>query len=268
MSTASIQTYLPKDYIADTKDFNVVKSVHVQAEWPGDPVEETKWLIALKDTNEQGHPHSIVAYCDLSSPTANDVLTRHKEAGKLVGIRQLLNYHSPVRKDLNLAPHDNYLTDKDWLDGVGLLGQHNISFDLHILPHQHKRGAEVAKKYPNITFIVDHCGLPYERDDAAMATWKEGLAALASCPNTVVKVSAMFGIDPQWTKESVLDITQTVVSTFGIDRCMFASNFPVDKINVSFSQLMDAHCELTKGFTEDEKKSYFSGLASKVYQVE
>ena len=82
--------------------------------------------------------------------------------------------HSPTRKDITFVDNDNYLTDKDWLDGVGLLGQHGLSFDFHILPHQLERASVVAKQFPNITFVLDHCGLPYERDDVSMATWREG----------------------------------------------------------------------------------------------
>ena len=132
-----------------------------------------RWLSEIGASNEQGFPHAIVAYCDLSSPTANEELTNHKKLGHMVGVRQMLNY-SPTRRDFTYAPHDDYLTGKDWIEGVGLLERHELSFDLQIVPHQVTRAVDVVRQYPKVSFILDHLGLPFERDSDSLAKWKEG----------------------------------------------------------------------------------------------
>ena len=213
----SIQHYMPDSYVADVKEHGITKSIHVEAEWLGDPVEETKWLTNICRTNEQGFPHAIVAHADLASPSVKHTLTRHKEAGHVVGIRQLLQYH-PTKKEWQVTADDTLLTKREWLEGVGLSGKHDLSFDFHILPHQMGRASEVARTNPSVNFVVDHCGIPFERDEAKMRQWREGMAQLASCPNVVVKVSGMFAIDRSWTKTTVMNIAREVIQKFGIDR--------------------------------------------------
>lgn len=87
----------------------------------------------------------------------------------------MLNYH-PTKPEYSEQKHDNYLTDPRWLAGVGLLEKYGLSFELHVLPHQMKRAAAVAEKFPGVMFMVDHCGIPYERDEATMKVWREGRA--------------------------------------------------------------------------------------------
>lgn len=197
-------------------------------------------------TNKQGFPNAIVAYCDLASPTAEDTLVRHKEVGNVVGIRQLIHYH-PTKKAWQATPDDTLLTKPEWLEGMGLLGRHSLSFDLHVLSHQMGRASEVARMNPTVKFVVNHCGVPLEKDEASMRQWKEGLCQctvvarylnimcnvrstppclmwfagmvqLASCPNVVAKVSGMFMVDRSWTEESVVQVACEVIQIFGIDR--------------------------------------------------
>lgn len=132
-----------------------------------------RWLSSICHTNEQGFPHAIVAYADLASPSLEDTLIRHKEVGHVVGIRQLLHYH-PSKKEWQVTLDDTLLTKKEWLEGVGLLGRHALSFDFHILPHQMSRAREVARGNSSVNFVVDHCGIPFERDEASMRQWREG----------------------------------------------------------------------------------------------
>ncbi len=85
----------------------------------------------------------------------------------------MLNYH-PTKPFYSQEKHDNFLTDEKWLAGLALLEKYNLSFEIHVLPHQLKRSAVVTKRFPGIMFMVDHCGIPYERDDDTMAERREG----------------------------------------------------------------------------------------------
>lgn len=116
----------------------------------------------------------IVGYCDLKSDDVNVTLQEHCKYKNFRGIRQLLNYH-PDKPEYCEADNDDYLANPKWLEGLGLLTTYGLSFDLHCLPRQMAAAYEVVKKLPNLQFILDHCGLPYEKDDAAKKLWKQGI---------------------------------------------------------------------------------------------
>ena len=145
------------------------------------------------------------------------------------GIRQLLNYH-PDKPQYCEVESDDYLTNQKWLEGLGLLAKYNLSFDLHCLPRQMATAYEVVKKFPNLQFILDHCGLPYEKDNASKKLWKQGIvllvwcshytellvgmSQLGSCDNVTVKLSGGFATDPQWTQSSAVELVKDTVKLF------------------------------------------------------
>ena len=115
----------------------------------------------------------IVGFCDLKSDNADIALQEHCKYENMRGIRQLLNYH-PDKPHYSEVDSDNYLTNQKWQEGLSLLAKYNLSFDLHCLPRQMAAAYEVVKKFPNLQFILDHCGLPYEKDDVSKKLWKQG----------------------------------------------------------------------------------------------
>ena len=117
---------------------------------------------------------AIVGHADLSADDIEDVLKRQCQSTKMRGIRHMLNHH-PTKPQYSEQKHDNFLTDEKWLAGVSLLEKYNLSFELHILPHQMKRSVGVVKRFPGIMFMLDHCGIPYERDEEKMAERREGV---------------------------------------------------------------------------------------------
>jgi predicted TIM-barrel fold metal-dependent hydrolase len=262
----SVTTYLLEDYLKDVEGYNVTHLVHVEAAWPGDCVGETTWLDGIASNNPRGIPQAIVGRCDLSSPRVEDTLSRHCRSGRFRGIRQMLNYH-PTKPVYSEAPHDDYLTDPQWLKGVALLEKYGLSFEMHVLPHQMHRAAEVTRQFPGVKFMVNHCGLPYERDPDTMKIWRGGLADLARQPNVHCKVSGVFATDPHWTQESVAEVVQPVLDLFGLDRCVFSSNFPVDRVNGRFPQLTTALTQIFRPYSEEQRHKFFSGNAKLFYRL-
>ena len=119
----------------------------------------------------------IVGYCDLKSSDVDTILQEHCNSKNFRGIRQLLNYH-PDKPEYCEVDSDDYLTNPEWLEGLGLLTKYNLSFDLHCLPRQMASAYEVVRKFPNLQFILDHCGLPYEKDDDTKKLWRQGMILL------------------------------------------------------------------------------------------
>lgn len=120
-----------------------------------------------------------MGYCNLKSDDVDATLQEHCKYKNMRGIRQLLNYH-PDKPEYCEADSDDYLTNPKWLEGLGLLTKYNLSFELHCLPRQMATAYEVVRKYNNLQFILNHCGLPYEKDEASKKLWKQGILVSVS----------------------------------------------------------------------------------------
>ena len=263
-----IQKYLLSELLADIDSYNITKSVFVECLKDGDPVDETKWAQTIADSNPKGFPHGIVSNCDLTSTEVLKTLTNHMTFPNFRGIRQALAFH-PVNKKLCLAPHDKFLTDVTWQQGFSLLSTHNLTFDFMVLPHQYTRVYDVIKANPTIPVVIDHCGVMiFERDEAAMKLWRDGLAMLASLPNCYMKLSGLqMAQVPPNDFALIKSILQELIVLFGTDRCMYASNFPVDKISATYKQVMEAVEFSLADYTLDEKKRIFADNANKFYRL-
>jgi predicted TIM-barrel fold metal-dependent hydrolase len=115
--------------------------------------------------------------------------------------------------------------------------------------------------------IVNHAGMPTDRDDAGLKTWRDGLALLAQRPNVSCKISGLAMIDRTWTVDSLRPYVLQVIETFGPNRCMFASNFPVEKVHGSFGGFYEAYDAITADFGEAERTLLFGGTAARVYRL-
>ena len=254
--------------LADIDPYNITKSVYIECLKDGDPVDETKnWAQAIADSNPKGFPHGIVSNCDLTSAEVLKKLTNHMTYPNFRGIRQVLQFH-PVKKRLCFAAHDEFLTDITWQQGFSLLATHNLTFDLIALPHQFRRAYDVIKVNPNISVVINHCGSMFERDEATMKLWREGLSMLASLPNSYMKLSGLqMAKVPPNDFAFIKSIFQELIGLFGTDRCMYASNFPVDKINATYKQVIEAVEFSLADYTLEEKQRIFARNANKFYRL-
>jgi len=262
------KSYRVADLLADAEAAGVtlLKSVHVQANYdPSDPVGETIWLEkTAANPASRGFPHGIVGFADLSAPDVDSVLAAHCAHGRIRGIRQVLNRHPDPR--LNRAPKD-FLTDPAWRRGLSRLADHELSFDVQVYHHQMAAVADVVAENPDITFILDHAGMPAERDDENLAGWHEGIARLAAAPNMVVKLSGFGMVETDWTASSIRPFVLHCIESFGPERAMFASNFPVDRLMATYGRLWAAYDEIVSDFTTAERYALFRGTAERTYRI-
>jgi predicted TIM-barrel fold metal-dependent hydrolase len=248
--------------------WRMLGSVHVQANIdPSDPVAETRWLDALASdpVNARGLPSGIVAWADFSAPSLDALLDAHAQASsRMRGIRQVLNRHPNPR--LNRAVHD-FLADAGWRDRIGALRRYGWSFDAQIYWHQMDSLAALAARHDSITFIVDHAGMPVERDRDGLAGWRKGLRTLAACPNVVIKLSGYGMADIGWTVDRLKPYVIEPIECFGAERAMFASNFPVDRLMSDYARLWQSYDALTRGASNAERTALFCGTARRVYRL-
>lgn len=259
------KNYLLEDFFRDAAEVNLVKSVHVQAEHDhSDPVRETRWLQAIADRpDSRGFPHGIVAYADLSSPGAAEVLERHCECANVRGIRQML--HEAMVDPERPAP--SLFENAAWRRNFPLLETFGLSFDLQVYHQQMEDARALVLEHPKIQFVLTHTGQPAQRDEEGIAGWRRGMRRLAELPNICVKISGAGMFDREWTVESLRPFVLGTIEIFSPGRCIFASNFPVDGMMSGYTRLWAAYADLTAGFTANERERMFAGNAERVYRI-
>jgi predicted TIM-barrel fold metal-dependent hydrolase len=255
--------YRIDDYLADANGWTVAKVVHVDAgAHPEEALNETRWLQETSDA--KSYPNGIVAFAALDAKDAERVLAAQADHRNVRGIRHILNWHRDPSK--SYTPR-NLLQDDQWKRGYALLRKFNLSFDLQIYPGQMEDAARVAAEHPDTQVILNHAGMPVDRDDDGLALWRKGMAALAAQPNVAVKISGLAMMDWDWTPERIRPFVLHTIELFGADRAMFASNFPVDRIHGSFSKYFDAYHQLVADFTLAEKRKLFGENAERIYRL-
>ena len=246
------RSYLAEDYIAETRNANVTKAVHVQAAIGSpDPVTETAWLQEAADRT--GFPHGIVAHADLRDPGVATVLERHAASPNMRGIRDF--------------SYGDYLVEPDFHRGFALLETFNLVSSLSVQWQEMEQVRDLAHKFPNITIVVDHTGWPAERTDEYFANWKRGVATAASCDNVRWKISGLGMGDNDWTVDSIRPYVLTSIETFGVERCFFGTNWPVDSLWSTYDELIGAYTEIVSDFSRDEQTRLFSGTAEEIYRI-
>jgi predicted TIM-barrel fold metal-dependent hydrolase len=127
--------------------------------------------------------------------------------------------------------------------------------------------AALARAYPDVLIILDHAGMPVDRDEEGIRRWQRGMRELAAAPNVVVKISGLGTVDWNWTVESIRPFVLETIDAFGVFRCMFASNFPVDKLYSDFDTLYSAFREIIEHFSVDERQMLFHDNAARYYRL-
>jgi len=247
------QRYLPDDFLAETRFHAVERVVHVQAAIGSpDPVEETAWL--QQHADRIGAPHGIIAYANLEDAQVGETLRRHKAFSNFRGIRDLR--------------YDDYLTSEAWLRGFALLEGDNLVYCDDPLVEHMPQLAKVAHRHPGVTVCVDHAGFPRRRDPDYFQEWRRGMAALADCENTVVKISGLGQCDHEWTVESLRPWVRGCIELWGARRSFFGTNWPVDRLFSSYGDVVAAYSELISDFSESERHDLFTGNARRVFRLD
>lgn len=256
--------YLLGDLLSDAKPVDVLKLVHVDANHdPANPVEETRWLQGVAD--KDGMPNAIVAGADLSAGNVQEVLEGHAAFSNTRGIRQILNVHTDPLYDY-VGRH--YMREPQWRKNFALLRRYSMSFDLQLYPSQMMEAAALAREHHDTQFIVNHAGMFVDRSSVeGYRAWREGMRSLAACENVAVKISGLAMLDHHWSIESFRPYVLQTIDTFGCDRAMFASNFPVDRLFAGYEALWNAYACIVENLSETEKDALFKSNAERIYRI-
>ena len=252
MRQLGTRNYLASDFIAESSAYGVDKVVHVQAAIGSkDPVEETKWLQQAYDNI--GIPNAIVGHVDLRSADAHRTIERHTEYSNFKGIRDF--------------SYGDYLINNDFRKGFSLLEKHNLVSSIAAQWQDLEKLSDLARAFPKIIIILDHAGTPTERSNEYFKNWRSGMHKISDIDNIICKISGLGMGDNTWTIESIRPYVETCIEFFGVDRSLFATNWPVDSLWSSYGDVVNAYREITKGFSPTEIEQLFSKNTEEIYNI-
>ena len=207
--------------------------------------------------------------------------------GRFRGIRRGAFWHqSPDIQNHRTNPPEGLLLRDDFRAGFKHLGPRKLSFEVWCAHTQIRDAVSLARAFPDTTIVLDHFGGPIGmgpyagKQDEVFGIWKTEIDELARCPNVVAKLGGLnmemngFAWENRATPPTSAELAQATrryfehtIERFGAKRCMFESNFPVDKLSCGYTVLWNSFKRLSKGYSADERAALFHGTAARVYRL-
>ena len=258
--------FLPDDYAAVCGGHRVMRHVVMEGEWtPTDPAGEAFWMKSV--AQRCGQPQAMAAQIWLDRPDAEELMQIYTRAPLDGFVRSVR--HKPV-----CATREGYRSNWDapgsmrcpvWRRGYARLASYGLMFELQA-PWWHMReAAELARDFPDTRIIVNHAGLPGTRDAETLGQWRTAMRHLVPCPNVLVKLSGIGVRGEPWTVEQQAPVVDALISDFGVKRCLFASNHPVDAIVVGLDALWSGFKLLTRKLIPEQRLALFCDNATALY---
>ncbi len=297
----SIPPYLLDELWADTSDgHNVTKTVYIQCGWgyrkdgPENmmPVGETEFVanVAAEAARkpEKAQIAGIVSHADLRDPDLDAVLDAHEAAGqgRFRGIRHIGARDDDEALAIPGGADEGLFADPAFRKGLNRLAERGLTFEAWQYHHQLPEVVSLAKACPDATIILDHFSTPLGvggyagKRDEIFTKWKSDIAELATCPNVHAKLGGLAMMDNGWgyhELEKPVSSDKLVedqgkyyhhaIEHFGPNRCMFESNFPVDRASVSYHVLWNAFKKIASNYSDAEQDAMLRGTATRVYSL-
>src|SRR5205085_3368665 len=212
-----------------------------------------------------GFPGAIVAHAWFHTDNAEEVIAAQAAFPLVRGIRSKPVTASSPDRGVPGAP--GTMQDERWLRGFALLEKYRLSWDLRV-PFWHlEEAAAVARAFPNTPIVLNHTGFPWDRSEEGLAAWRRAMAVLAREPNVHVKISE-FGLkDRAWSYEENRRVVRDALAIFGIERSMFASNFPVAGLRIDYDILVRAMQRMVAHLPVAQQEQFFWRNACEFYRL-
>lgn len=251
------RSFRMEDYLAATQGIEIVKSVHVEADIDEAFIaDETRYILELSERDD--NPLSgVVANARPEYDNFRDSLLPFAKHPNLKGIRRLLQ-----------SEPDALSTTTTFRENIRSLEEFGLSFDICVRDHQLPVAIQLVNDCPNVSFVLDHCGNP-DIKNRNYDFWRERIIEIADLPNVVIKVSGIVvNTDVEnWTVEDLRPAVEHVIASFGWDRVMFGSDWPVCTLAASYRQWFDALNFLVKDASEENRRKLFKENAERIYRL-
>ena len=256
--------YPMTEYLDDIAGTGVSRAVYVQANWPVDRAgDEVAWLSSLMA--ETGWPHGIVGYADMTVEDARPALDRLARYPGLRGIRQQFHWHeNPLYR---FAAGPELCRDTVVQRNVSRLADYGLAFDLQVFAPQMEGAGDLADACPDVTFVLQHAGMLEDTTEAGRAAWRAAMAGLARRPNVVAKLSGFGTFIHRRDPAHIAWLTSETVALFGAERCLWGSNYPIEKLWTGYAPLLEAHRQAAGGLSAAEQTAIFHDTACRVYRL-
>ena len=239
------------DYTESVATLDLIKFVHVTAvARPGDVETETAWVDSI--ARQTGLPYALIGSVDLDSPTPEieNLITRQQQF--------------PAYRGLRLLGGADYTTDKTSAL-LSLLAERGLVYDAVAHPGSIAAAAKGLERHPDLITVLEHVGWPLAMDDAHVLLWRSEMAEFAALPNTFCKLSGLGMTVHRNDPDAFRRFFDPAIELFGAERCMFASNFPVDLSYGSGRELFAIFDAVAAGLSSADADSMFAGTAERVY---
>lgn len=256
--------YLIDEFAADAVRHGVVASVHVQANVAPDAAwDEARW--AADSGRRRGLVQAVVAFADLAGADIGDQLDRVMTVAAVRGIRQQLHWHP--RPDRSFAPVPDLMRRPEWRRGLRALTTRGLLFELQVFPHQFGHAIALIDAFPDTRFVLLHAGMPDDQTPDAMAFWRRGMRRIAERPNVFVKLSGLGTFSRRCDFQEWQSVIEPTVDTFGPGRCMFGSNFPIEKLWTTYFNLVAVFRAAIRRYSPPEQAQILHDVATGVYHL-
>lgn len=246
--------YLPQDLEPLLKRAGIGGTVVVQAR---QMLEETEWLLKL--AGENSFILGVVGWVDLCSSGLVRQLEKYAPHPKMAGVRHVIHDE----------PDDDFMLREDFKRGIAQLERFNLTYDLLIFPRHLDRATQLVKAYPNQRFVLDHLAKPLIKA-GKLQPWDRDIKRLAEQPNVWCKLSGMVTeADPEfWKAEDFIPYMACILDSFGTDRVMLGSDWPVCTLGGSYQELMDISLSYISSLSDTEQKKIKYKNAIDGYQLQ
>lgn len=242
-----------ESYWAEAKSLGIEEALHMEVDVAeGDIEAETGFVLGLPGVT------GAIAACRPEHPDFPQQLERLLAIGqgRIKGLRRILH-----------EIDDSISQDQLFADNLRLLAKHNLTFDLCLRADQLHLGVALAQKLPEVTFVLDHCGNP-DINGVGLDPWRQDLTAIAALPNVNGKVSGVVNhCDPDWTTETLRPYVEHVIDSFGWDRVVFGSDYPVVTKTGTLTRWVEALREIVSPQSLDSQQKLFAANAERIYRI-
>jgi predicted TIM-barrel fold metal-dependent hydrolase len=256
--------YPISEYLADLAGCGVTQSVYVQANWAKHAFEDEVAYVqhAADDT---GFPQGIVGYADFLAKDVRPQLDRLTKYRGMRGLRMQLQWHE--NPQYRFAAEPDIARNPTFQQNAARLADYGWTFDLQVFSGQMDGAAELAASAPKVTFILQHAGMLEDLSAAGWERWRGGMRRLAACPNMFSKLSALGTFIHKNDPDHIAAVVRETIGIFGPARCLFGSNFPVEKLWTRYSDLIAAYRSAIEPLGENVARAVFHDTAAKVYRL-
>lgn len=253
------------EYLADLAGSDVTKSVYVQANWAKDRAED-EVAYCQRAADETGFPHGIVGYADFLADDVRPQLDRLTKYRNMRGLRMQLHWHE--NPQFRFAAKADIVRDPTLKKNIGYLVDYDWTFDLQVFAGQMDGAAELAANCPQVTFVLQHAGMLEDLSAAGREQWRAGMRALAAQLNMMCKLSAFGTFIHRNDPDHIAAIVRECMDMFGPTRCLFGSNFPIEKLWSQYRDVVAAYQRALEPFGEAAARAVLHDTATRVYRLD